>query len=198
MSNLYRDIATYGLDANKPTAALQLATDLPGTFQWYYATDTNTMYRWTGTAWSASTTPTPIAVGATKTAARVSGQVYALDTAAGSVLTLPAATGSGVVIDAYVSTSATSNAHKVLTAPVTDVLIGRATGSIAAGTTLQFSALVAGGFHSIQMPFAGTQPSGGIQGDIIRFRDVAAGVWLVEMTYESGTTSTTPFSTATT
>lgn len=198
MSNLYRDIATYGLDANKPTAALDLATALPNTFQFYYATDTDVLYRWNGTAWTADTSPNPIAVGATKTAIRVQGGVYALDTAAGSVLTLPAALGTGLALDVYVSTSATSNAHKVLTSPITDVLIGRATGSVAAGTTLQFSALVSGGFHSLQMPFAGTQPSGGLQGDIFHFRDVAAGVWLVEGTYESGTTSTTPFSTATT
>lgn len=198
MSNLFRDIATYGLDANKPTVALDLATALPNTFQWYYATDTGVMYRWNGTAWVANTSPTPVGVGAAKTASKISGQVYALDTAAGSVLTLPGATGSGLSLEAYVSTSATSNAHKILTSPVTDVLIGRATGSVAAGTTLQFSALVSGGFHSIQMPFAGTQPSGGLQGDIFHFRDVTSGIWLVEATYESGTTSTTPFSTATT
>lgn len=198
MSNLYKDIATYGLDAAKPTAQLTLAAELPNTFQFYYATDTDILYRWNGTAWTADTSPNPIGVGATKTAARTNGGIYALDTAAGSVLTLPAALGSGLVLDAYVSVSATSNAHKILASPVTDVLIGRATGSVAAGTTLQFSALVSTGAHSIQMPFSGTQPSGGIQGDVFHFRDVAAGVWLVEATYESGTTSTTPFSTSTT
>lgn len=197
MSNLYKDIFTSGLDAAKPSAPTPLSLELPNTVQYYYATDTGVTYRYSGSTRSAVTAPAPIGVGAAKTALAISGQVYALDTAAGSVLTLPAATGSGLSLEAYVSVSATSNAHKVLTSPITDVLIGRATGSVAAGTTLQFSALVAGGFHSLQMPFAGTQPSGGLQGDIFHFRDVAAGVWLVEGTYESGTTSTTPFSTAT-
>lgn len=195
---------TYGTAANRPTTPqAAVSANFTGTQNgplavWYYATDTGVLSKYVNGAWSSNAPPVPIAVGAAKTASRDSGAVYQLDTAAGSVLTLPAATGSGMVLEAYVSVSATSNAHKILTAPITDVLIGRATGSIAAGTTLQFSALVAGGFHSIQMPFAGTQPSGGLQGDIFHFRDVAAGVWLVEASYESGTTSTTPFSTATT
>lgn len=198
MSNLYKDICTYGLDAAKPTAQLPLASELPGTFQFYYATDTQVLYKWTGTAWTGNTNAAPVAVGAAATASTRSGVVYALDTAAGSVLTLPASTGSGLTLTAYVKTSATSNAHKILTSPVTDKLIGRATGSVAAGTTLQFSAATAAAYHSIQMPFAGTQPAGGLEGDIFLFRDVASGIWLVEGTYESGTTSTTPFSTATT
>lgn len=198
MSNLYKDICATGLDANKPTAAIALAVELPNTFQWYYATDSQILYRWSGTAWIANSQPVPIAVGAAKTAVKTSGQIYALDTAAGSVLTLPAATGSGVGISAYVKTSATSNAHKILTSPITDLLIGRAVGSTAAGATLQFSAAQAGGFHSLQMPFAGTQPSGGLEGDFFNFRDVATGVWLVEAQYEAGTTATTPFNTATT
>lgn len=200
MSNLYKDLVQAGLDANKPTVQPAISAELPNTFAFYYATDTGVLYKWNpvSATWTANANSTPLAVGAALTAKAVSGQVYALDTASGSVLTLPAATGSGLTLTAYVKTSASSNAHKILTAPVTDKLIGRATGSIAAGTTLQFSAAVAGAFHSIQMPFAGTQPSGGLEGDIFVFRDVAAGIWLVEGTYESGTTSTTPFSTATT
>lgn len=199
MSNLFRDHLVTGLDANKPSVAPAIVTELPGTFALYYATDTGILYTWVNGGWSANRNPAPIAVGAALTAKTgVSGLTYALDTAAGSVLTLPAATGSGLFLTAYVKTSATSNAHKILTSPVTDKLIGRATGSVAAGTTLQFSAAAAGAFHSIQMPFAGTQPSGGLEGDTFNFTDVGAGIWLVEAQYESGTTSTTPFSTATT
>lgn len=198
MSNLFKDICNYGLDANKPTAATALALELPGTFQFYYATDTRILYRWNGTAWTADSGVAPIGVGAAKTANRVNGGIYALDTAAGSVLSLPAALGTGLFLSAYVSTSASSNAHKILTAPITDVLIGRATGATAAGATLQFGGKTSDGFHSIQMPFAGTQPSGGIEGDFFNFTDVAAGKWLVEGKYQAGTTATTPFSTATT
>lgn len=198
MSNLYKDICTSGLDANKPTAALDIANQLPNTFQFYYATDTGILYRWTGSAWSANTQATPQAVGAAKTASKSSGLIYALDTASGSVLTLPGATGSGLALSAYVKTTASSNAHKILTSPITDVIIGQAWGSAAAGVTKAFFGAVASGFHSVQMPFAGTQPSGGFEGDIFNFRDVASGVWLLEAHYQAGTTATTPFSTATT
>lgn len=203
-NNLLLSAFTYGLAANRPTTpdagiSPTFGAAINGPLGvWYYATDTGVLSKWVNGVWSDNSSPLPVAVGATKTAGKQSGVVYQLDTAAGSVLTLPAAIGSGLTVEAYVKTSATSNAHKILTSPVTDVLIGRATGSVAAGTTLQFSAAAAAAYHSIQMPFAGTQPSGGLEGDIFHFRDVAAGVWLVEATYESGTTSTTPFSTATT
>lgn len=198
MSNSFKDLLTFGLDANKPTTKPDIASDLPNVFAMYFATDTGILYQWTGSAWTANKSPAPVAVGAAKTASKISGQIYALDTAAGSVLTLPGATGSGLAITAYVKTTASSNAHKILTSPITDLLIGRCAGSVAAGTCLQFSGSQSDGFHSIQMPFAGTQPSGGFDGDFFNFRDVQSGVWLVEGQYKSGTTSTTPFSTATT
>lgn len=203
-NNLALSAFTYGLAAARPTTpdagiSPTFGAAINGPLGvWYYATDTGVLSKWVNGAWSDNAAPLPVAVGAAKTASKQSGVVYQLDTAAGSVLTLPAATGSGLSFEAYVKTSASSNAHKVLTSPITDILIGRATGATAAGATLQFGALTATGAHSIQMPFAGTQPSGGIEGDIIHFRDVAAGVWLVEMTYQAGTTATTPFSTATT
>lgn len=191
--NSYKSLISEGLAAMLPTTP-----DQSDFRQFYFARDTLTLYVWSpvNLNWTGVNGAPAVAVGAALTA-KV-GLVYALDTAAGSVLTLPAAIGSGLRLTAYVKTSATSNAHKILTAPTTDKLIGRATGSIAAGTTLQFSAAAAAAYHSIQMPFAGTQPSGGLEGDIFNFTDVAAGVWLVEAQYESGTTSTTPFSTATT
>lgn len=198
MSNMFRDIATSGLDANKPTVKPALATELPNTFAFYYATDTQIMYKWNGTAWDSLSAPKAQLVGAALTGAAIQDITYLLNTAAGSVLTLPAATGSGVHIKVVVITTATSGAHKILTSPITDVLIGQAVGATAAGATLKFSAGAAGAFHSIQMPFAGTQPSGGFDGDVFDFTDVAAGKWHVEGMYQAGTTATTPFSTATT
>lgn len=192
--NDYLSIMQTGLDATLPTTP-----DQPTLPRFFYATDTNVLYKWNVVArvWDA-TQAAPIAVGAALTAKKISGQTYLLNTAAGSVLTLPAATGSGAVIKAVVSLTATSLAHKILTSPITDVLIGQAVGATAAGATLKFSAATAGGFHSIQMPFAGTQPSGGFEGDFFTFTDVAAGKWHVESMYQAGTTATTPFSTATT
>lgn len=141
------------------------------------------------------TGPVPVAVGATKTVA-IPG-TYLLNVAAGSVATLPAATGSGSVYRFIVTTTASSNAHKILPASSADFLQGIAEGHVAAGTALSFSGNVVAS-HSIQMPFAGTQPSGGFIGDWFEFRDIAVNIWEVTGAYLSGTTSTTPFSTSTT
>jgi hypothetical protein len=114
----------------------------------------------------------------------------------GSVATLPAATGSGDTYKIYVSAATTSAADKVLTNPTTDTIIGTAIGENA-GTAKVFvgNALTA---HSIQMPFAGTQPSGGFIGDTIECTDVASTIWKCDIKYQGGTTPTTPYSTATT
>lgn len=141
------------------------------------------------------TGPVPVVIGASKTVS-IPG-TYLLDTAAGSVATLPVATGSGSVYRFLVTTTASSNAHKILPNSSSDFLQGIAEGHIAAGTALGFSGNVSAS-HSIQMPFAGTQPSGGFIGDWFEFRDIASHVWQVTGAYLSGTTSTTPFSTATT
>lgn len=136
----------------------------------------------------------PLAVGASRTA--IVGRSYLLNTAAGSTLTLPAAIGSGGVVKAFVTVTTTSNAHKILAASSSDFLNGIAVGCVSAGTTLTFGAAAATA-HSIQMPFAGSQPSGGFIGDWFEFTDVATNLWEVKGMYQSGTTSTTPFSSAT-
>lgn len=192
--NLWLSIATQGLAAARPTTP-----DIPtGAIALYYATDTKQLSLYAAGAWNAAQSGVPVAVGAAKTATAGVNNTYLLDTAAGSVLSLPAATGSGAKLKVIVSTTASSNAHKILTSPITDVLIGQAVGGVAAGTNLKFGALTSDAFHSIQMPFAGTQPSGGFEGDVFEFTDTAAGKWHVAALYKSGTTATTPFSTATT
>jgi hypothetical protein len=197
----YLDLVQSGLDANLPAAA-NVANALNRT-QFYYAADTQIMYHYdpVTNAWRGVAIPgQAIAVGAALTAkANVNGLSYKLDTASGSTLTLPAAKGTGLTLTAYVKTLITSGAHKILTSPITDKLIGKALGVTAStGAVLGFQSALATSNHSIQMPFAGTQPSGGLEGDIFNFTDVEAGVWLVEAVFQSGTTPTTPFSTATT
>lgn len=139
----------------------------------------------------------PIAVGASLTlTAAQAGTSVLLNTAAGSVATLPAATGSGAVFRFVVTTTATSNAHKILAASSSDFINGIAIGFT--GSTAKVFASAAATNHSIQMPVAGTQPSGGFIGDYFEFVDVAANLWNVNSMYQAGTTPTTPFSTATT
>lgn len=147
---------------------------------------------------STGTGPAPVPAGASLAVTAVlGGSTILLDTAAGSTVTLPPATGTGTKYKFVVKTTATSNAHKILAASVSDFLNGNAVGHTAAGATLAFSAAAATA-HSIQMPFAGTQPSGGFIGDWFEFTDIAANLWAVAGMYQAGTTATTPFSAATT
>jgi hypothetical protein len=148
-----------------------------------------------GTA--AVNSPAPILAGASlAVTAAMSNSPILLNTAAGSVATLPAATGSGNKYRFIVTTTTTSGAHKILANSVSDFLNGNAVGHTAAGATLAFSAAAATA-HSIQMPFAGTQPSGGFIGDYFDFIDIAANLWAVSGMYQAGTTATTPFSAST-
>lgn len=140
--------------------------------------------------------PAPVACGATCTLGAANLNTYTrLDTAAGSVATLPGATGTGSVYRLYVSVANSSNADKVLTNPITDTMIGTAIGENA-GTAKVFVGN-AGTFHSIQMPFAGTQPSGGFIGDTIVCTDVASTIWKCDINYQAGVTPTTPYSAST-
>ena len=140
--------------------------------------------------------PYPLLVGATASLTITnSNQPILLNTAAGSVVTLPAATGSGARFPIIVSVSTTSNAHKILAASSSDYIIGNAYGY--SGSTAKVFGSPAATNHSIQMPFTGTQPSGGIIGDQFDFVDIAANLWQCSGFYQGGTTPTTPFSTAT-
>lgn len=161
----------------------------------YTAAATLTMV---GIALNNSSNISPIAAGATLSlTAANSDTVTLLNTAAGSVVTLPAALGTGNIYKFVVTTTTTSGAHKILAASSSDFLIGNSVGHTTAGATLTFSSTSASTNHSIQMPFAGTQPSGGLIGDWYEFTDVAATLWAVKGMYTAGTTATTPFSTAT-
>lgn len=138
----------------------------------------------------------PVAAGATLTLTSASaGATILLDTAAGSVVTLPAATGSGATYTFVVKTTTTSAAHKILAASVSDFMNGIVTGENA--NTAKCFASAAATNHSLQMPFAGTQPSGGFIGDWFTITDIAANLWTVRGMYQAGTTPTTPFSSAT-
>lgn len=143
------------------------------------------------------TGPAPVACGGTCTLGAANKGTYTrLDTAAGSVATLPTATGSGTVYRLYVSVANSSNSDKILLATVTDTIIGTAIGENA-GTAKVFVGN-AGTYHSIQMPFAGTQPSGGFIGDTVVCTDVASTIWKCDVNYQAGTTPTTPYSASTT
>jgi len=123
------------------------------------------------------------------------GATILLARAAGTVVTLPAATGSGTKYKFVVSVTVTSNKDAILAASSSDFINGIAIGENS-NTPLSFASAAATN-HSIQMPFAGTQPSGGFIGDYFDFQDIATNLWQCNGMYQAGTTPTTPFSTAT-
>lgn len=141
--------------------------------------------------------PIPVACGSTCTLGAANVGAYTrLDTAGGSAATLPAATGTGSTYKMYISVATSSAQDKVLLTTVTDTIIGTAVGENA-GTAKVFVGN-AGTYHSIQMPFAGSQPSGGFIGDTITCTDVASTIWKCDIAYQAGTTPTTPYNTGTT
>lgn len=141
-------------------------------------------------------TSAPVNAGAAIAVTTATATTINLNTAAGSVVTLPAATGSGKVFRFLVTTTTTSGAHKILAASSSDFLNGIAIGYT--GSTAKVFGSAAATNHSIQMPFTGSQPSGGFIGDWIELVDNAANLWTVSMQYQAGTTPTTPFSSSTT
>jgi hypothetical protein len=141
------------------------------------------------------TTTPPVAVGSTLAVTSASaGATLLLNTASGSVATLPAATGSGATYKFVVSTTVTSNSHKILAATTADFINGAAFGQHS-GATLGFSSAAATN-HSIQMPAAGSTPSGGFIDDYFEFTDVANNLWQCNGMFQGGTTVTTPFNSA--
>lgn len=119
-----------------------------------------------------------VAAGAalTLTAAAHSDKVILLDTAAGSVVTLPAATGSGARFTCLVSVKPTSNFHQVKVASASDFIAGSV-------NILDLDGAAQGGYaadgaadDNIQMN--GTT-KGGLVGDWIELVDLKTNVWAI-------------------
>ena len=138
--------------------------------------------------------PTVCGATCTVTAAKA-GSTILLNLAAGSIATLPAATGTGNAYNFVVSTTTTSAKDAILAASSSDAIIGTAMGWT--GSTAKIFSGNASTYHSIQMPYTGTQPSGGFAGDQFTCTDIATNVWECNGAYEGGTTPTTPYSSGT-
>lgn len=125
------------------------------------------------------------------------GKTILLDTAAGSVATLPSATGSGARFRFIVSVDPTSNAHIIKVAASTDdefngVLLQTDTDT--SDTLASYPALPADDFDTITFAADGTQ--GGAVGDVIEVEDIAAGVWSLTGHVNGTGSVATPFSSA--
>lgn len=129
----------------------------------------------------------------TLTAAQ-SGATVLFDALAGIVYTLPSNV-VGLYYTFVVTVAATSNSDKVITNLGTQfiqgTLIGVNTGSTDA--LLAFSGVAATSI-SINMPAAGSQPSGGVVGSYFTLECVSTTLWQVTSgVMMAGTTYTTPF-----
>ena len=142
-----------------------------------------------------SGSPKLVAGGSTLTLTRQlhDGKTVLFDTATGTVITLPLATGTGMRLRCLVSVLATSNSH-VVNAAGSDILQG-ACGIVDTDTsdaTIQFAALVGDGF--VTMTMNRTTSGLAAPGDWIEFEDVIAGVWAVRGVIRANGTVITPFS----
>ncbi len=139
----------------------------------------------------------PVAAGGTLTLTKAThdGRTIVFDTAAGSVITLPAASGSGMKFRCVVSILATSNSH-ILQCVGTDMMQG-ACGIVDTDTgdaTIQFAALVGDTFDTVTMNR--TTTGLGAPGDYVEVEDIVSGVWAIRGVIRASGSVATPFSSA--
>lgn len=133
------------------------------------------------------------AAGATYTASENdAGKLILLDTLAGSVVTLPASTGSGKVFRFQVSVLATSNSHIVKVANSTDVMKGFAciADTDTSGVGYQFMTASTSDTVTLNRSTTGSVTVG----EYIEVEDYSAGFWLVSAFLSGTGTPVTPFS----
>ncbi len=130
----------------------------------------------------------------TVTAALHAGKVIHFGALTGTIVTLPAATGTGHRYTFVISTAATSNANIIKVANATDVMDGsmniqQDTDSVGVAKIW----LAAVGDDTITM--AGAATTGGIKGGYIQVTDYKSGFWhAFAFTASGGGSEATPFS----
>jgi hypothetical protein len=165
----------------------------------YFDSTNSVFYRATGlltTSWVADARPSSarlLAAGATKTlVAADDGKTILLDTAAGSIVTLPAALGTGNRFRFQVSVKATSNSHIVKVANGTDIIQGLifAFSDNAAQAAIAWQAGASDDTITLNRSTTGSVTVG----EFIEIEDVAAGVFVVHGFVAQTGTEATPFS----
>lgn len=147
----------------------------------------------------AAATSTPAAIAAngdtlTVTEALHAGKIVQFGKTTGTIVTLPAATGTGNIYRFVIGVAATSNANIIKVANATDVMDGslnlQADDDVD-GTSKTWMAEVG----DDTMTFAGAATTGGIVGGMIECWDYKAGFWAcIARTISSGGSEATPFS----
>lgn len=121
------------------------------------------------------------------------GKTVLFDTASGSVLTLPAATGTGMKIRCLVSVTATTNSHDIVCAG-SDKLRGTFQQTQTSDdSVVQYEA--AAGDNFVKLTFNRTTTGLAIIGDWVELQDVASAIWAVTGAGIASGSVATPFST---
>lgn len=141
-----------------------------------------------------ATNNSTVSAGATKTLTSAdAGKTIFLDTLAGSVVTLPAATGTQQEFEFITTVIATSNSHIVKVANGTDVMSGSLTvTNIADGTTTAFGTLAASDTITLNRSTTGSAKIG----ERFWAKDIKAGYWAVHGDTLGTGAEATPFSAA--
>ncbi len=136
----------------------------------------------------------PVLAGTTLTLSKAvhNGRTIYLDQAAGSTLTLPAATGTGAKFRVIVSVTVTSNDHAIDCAG-TDEFAGIVyqVDTDTSDALVAYPAIAADDFDGISMNGTTT---GGLIGDWFDLEDVAAGIWAIKGQTRGNGTVATPIS----
>ena len=120
------------------------------------------------------------------------GAVIVVNAAAGLTLTLPASAGTGEAFEIIVGTTVTSNNLVVSVANASDVMTGQCIiAQDAADTLVSFE--TAASSDTITM---NGSTKGGIKGDRIVLKDIAANLWSVSIIASATGVEATPFSAA--
>lgn len=134
-----------------------------------------------------------VAAGATLsvTEALHDGKTVLLDTAAGSICTLPAASGSGAKFKFVISTIATSNSHIIKVANASDTMVGFALVAQDGGDT---AVLFSAGGTDDTITLNRTTTGSTQKAEFFELQDTAANVWSVFGVTAATGTEATPFS----
>lgn len=135
----------------------------------------------------------PVAAGATKTLTVVehNGKTIKLDTAAGSVVTLPAATGSGAKFRFVITVIATSNSHIVKVANANDTIYGVV--EVLTDDSANVIGFKASGTDDTITLNRSTTGSTAL-GEWLELEDIAVNKWAVRGVIAATGTEATPFS----
>ena len=116
--------------------------------------------------------------------------IVTLSRAAGTTVTLPAATGSGVIYRLLVLVAVTSNNDIIKVANASDTMIGFSSGSTFAGT----GAFIEGVGGTDDTCTMNGSTTGGLIGSYIILQDFATNVWFVDARLVGSGTMATSFS----